>query len=58
MFVRIVALRYQHYTECHNSHKHSQSYLTGVMCEAIAHSNQSRLLYLPAKFKDLKFNKT
>ena len=29
MFVRVVTLRYQHHTtQCHNSHKHSQSSLT------------------------------
>ena len=32
MFVEVVALRYkQHITECHNSHKHSQSPLTRVV---------------------------
>ena len=30
----------------------------GVMCKGIAHSIQSRLLYLPAKFQGLETNKT
>ena len=30
MFVGVVALRYQHHTTCHNSHKHIQSHLTTV----------------------------
>ena len=39
MFVGVVSLRYQHHTccvvlitECHNSHKHSQSPLTSKAC--------------------------
>ena len=45
MFVRVVALRSQHYTtlccvvlrmECHNSHKHSQSFLTTKKNKVIA----------------------
>ena len=30
----------------------------GVMCKTIAHSIQSHLLYLPAKFQGLKTNRT
>ena len=30
----------------------------GVMCKALAHSIQSRLLYVPAKFQGLKTNRT
>ena len=29
----------------------------GVMCKALAHSIQSRLLYVPAKFQGLKTNR-
>ena len=37
MFVGVVTLRYQHHiTECHNSHKHSQSPFTSTSCTHVS----------------------
>ena len=62
MFVGVVALRYQHHTtcvvlitECHNSHKHSQSPLTNfqkffnVNYDAVK-TNNNQLLYFCSYF--------
>ena len=49
MFVRVVVPRYQHYIECHNSHKHSQAPYTSLLttqvcnycCDIIININQT-----------------
>ena len=51
MFVGVVTLSYQHnivlITECHNSHKHSQSTLTSYKCELYqCYNTVVQLLYI------------